>query len=306
MAKLNTAIRGAQIKSAVAGNGLEWTSDDVMGLDLKASAGLKIDTGELSIEPNDFAGTGLEDDGSDNLRLAAQGNGIAGGAGSTLSVNLDGATLSVSASGVKLADLADGNMLVGNGSNVATAVTMSGDVTITNAGVSAIGATKVVDSMINDDVATGLAGAGIAAASGVLSLDINELGAAVVDVSADSIAIVDADDDSSKKESIADLATAMAGSGITATNGVFSVDSITDNIVEADIQVENESANCNGATVAFTLSNTPVANSLQVFLNGLLQEEGSGKDYTYAGTTVTFATAPVSGDILIIHYITNN
>ena len=50
----------------------------------------------------------------------------------------------------------------------------------------------------------------------------NELTAATVDVSADSIAIIDGGDNSSKKESIADLASAMAGTGITATNGVLS------------------------------------------------------------------------------------
>lgn len=41
----------------------------------------------LDIEPADFAGTGLEDDGADNLRLATQGDGIAGGGGTTLSVD---------------------------------------------------------------------------------------------------------------------------------------------------------------------------------------------------------------------------
>jgi len=48
----------------------------------------------------------------------------------------------------KLAALTSGNILVGNGSNVATSVTPSGDVTISNAGVTAIGANKVTDSMI--------------------------------------------------------------------------------------------------------------------------------------------------------------
>ena len=55
-----------------------------------------------------------------------------------------------------------------------------------------------------------------------LALDLNELTAAAVDVAADSIAIIDGGDNSSKKESIADLASAMAGSGITATDGVLS------------------------------------------------------------------------------------
>ena len=55
-----------------------------------------------------------------------------------------------------------------------------------------------------------------------LALDLNELTAASVDIANDSVAIIDASDNSSKKETLADIATAMAGTGITATNGVFS------------------------------------------------------------------------------------
>jgi hypothetical protein len=85
-------------------------------------------------------------------------------------------------------------------------------------------AAGIVDAMLNDDVAAGLAGNGLSAASGVMALDLNELSAASVAVANDSIAIIDADDNSSKKESIADLVSAMAGAGLTATNGVLSTD----------------------------------------------------------------------------------
>ncbi len=74
-----------------------------------------------------------------------------------------------------------------------------------------------------DDLATLFAGTGLAAASAVLSLDLNELSAADVAVGADFIAIVDADDNSTKKESIADLVAAMAGAGLTAASGQLSV-----------------------------------------------------------------------------------
>ena len=58
-----------------------------------------------------------------------------------------------------------------------------------------------------------------------LAVDLNVLSAAAVDVATDSIAIIDSNDSNgSRKETIADLATAMAGAGITATNGVFSTD----------------------------------------------------------------------------------
>ena len=79
------------------------------------------------------------------------------------------------------------------------------------------------ESMV--DYAASAAGDGLSAASGVFALDLNELTAAAVDVANDSIAIVDANDSNgSKKESIADLVSAMAGTGLTATNGVLSSD----------------------------------------------------------------------------------
>ena len=106
--KIDTALIVVE-PTDFAGDGLE-DALDYLALDLVAGGGLKL-TGstpnkELEVEPNDFAGTGLEDDGSDNLQLAAQGNGIAGGAGSTLSVLADpttGPSVAVDGSGVRAA-----------------------------------------------------------------------------------------------------------------------------------------------------------------------------------------------------------
>jgi hypothetical protein len=53
----------------------------------------------------------------------------------------------------KLAALTSGNILVGNVSNVATSVAMSGDITITNAGVTAIGAGVIVNADVNASAA---------------------------------------------------------------------------------------------------------------------------------------------------------
>lgn len=60
----------------------------------------------------------------------------------------------------------------------------------------------------------------------------------------------------------------------------------------------------NGANTTYTLANTPVSGTVMLFLNGLLQEEGSGNDYTIAGTTITMETAPLTGDILLSTYLT--
>ena len=52
----------------------------------------------------------------------------------------------------------------------------------------------------------------------------------------------------------------------------------------------------NGSTTAFTL-NRPVnvAEDLNVFVNNVAQQPGSGKSYTATGTTLTFDAAPDSG-----------
>lgn len=87
------------------------------------------------------------------------------------------------------------------------------------------------------------------------------------------------------------------------SSGMKWVDSTASGVVEGDYRLENESSNCTGGTTVFTLDVTPISNSLQVYLNGLLQEKGSGKDYEHTGTTVTFGIAPLSGDILLINYV---
>jgi hypothetical protein len=52
--------------------------------------------------------------------------------------------------------LASANILVGNAGNVATAVSMTGDISITNAGVTAIGSSKVLESMLGSATASNI------------------------------------------------------------------------------------------------------------------------------------------------------
>jgi|ERR1041385_517486 hypothetical protein len=54
-------------------------------------------------------------------------------------------------------------------------------------------------------------------------------------------------------------------------------------------------------TTVFTLSYTPVSGSVNVFLNGVLQD--SSADYTLSGTTVTLTTSTVTGDTVIVSYL---
>ena len=65
---------------------------------------------------------------------------------------------------------------------------------------------------------------------------------------------------------------------------------------------ENPSGSINGTNAVFGLANTPITDTECVYLNGILQEPGSGNDYTISGSTITFADAPVVGDRIRVNY----
>ena len=55
-------------------------------------------------------------------------------------------------------------------------------------------------------------------------INLNSISGGTINVAADSIVFIDADDNSSKKDTVADLATAMAGTGISASSGALNLD----------------------------------------------------------------------------------
>lgn len=66
---------------------------------------------------------------------------------------------------------------------------------------------------------------------------------------------------------------------------------------------ETPSGTINGSNTTFTIANTPTAGTVRVYLNGVRQKSGAGNDYTITTTTITFTTAPVSGDVIIVDYM---
>jgi hypothetical protein len=79
------------------------------------------------------------------------------------------------------------------------------------------------------------------------------------------------------------------------------IDALEDN---AFITAEAPTGLIDGSNTIFTLANTPVAGSEQVYLNGLLQASGVGNDYTISGSTITLASAPNSGSRVLVSYAT--
>jgi len=140
------------------------------------------------------------------------------------------------------------------------------------------------------DVVTTLAGDGIENSGNKFRLTLNGLAAAAVDVSADSIAIIDANgSNESKKESIADLVTAMAGAGLTATNGVIStqagaVTSIrTDGAVNTTALVEGYNYMTGSASKSVALPSSPSVGDVVVVKAGNLAD-GEKLTVTRAGS----------------------
>lgn len=100
-----------------------------------------------------------------------------------------------------------------------TAVTVTAGDGLKNGGSVALGASVTLDVDVSDFAGDGLADDG----SENLKLDLNGLSAGAVAVANDSIAIIDSDDNGSKKESIADFVSAIAGTGLTASSGQLSI-----------------------------------------------------------------------------------
>lgn len=77
----------------------------------------------------------------------------------------------------------------------------------------------------------------------------------------------------------------------------------TDYLAPANfVDRETPSGAVNGSNVTYTLANTPVSGSEHVYLNGLLQEPGAGNDYTISTLTITYLTAPATGDKIRVSY----
>lgn len=94
-------------------------------------------------------------------------------------------------------------------------------------------------------------------------------------------------------------------SGDVASVSDSGVVSLASGVVKATNYVVREAPTgaVNGTNTTYTLANAPVAGTEQVYLNGILQEPGSGNDYTISGSTITYLTAPESGDRIRVTYL---
>ena len=188
---------------------------------------------------------------------------------------------------------------LGNVENTALS-TWAGTANITTLGTIATGTwqgtTIANDYLVGNGALTVTAGDGLKTGGSValgaaitLDIDLNELTAAAVAVGTDSIAIIDATDNGSKKESIADLATAMAGDAITATAGVFAVGVDDSSIETSGDALRVKASGITNAMLAGSIASSKIAEIDNFSTTNL--SEGNNLYYTTARWDTKMAAA---------------
>lgn len=200
--------------SIIAGDGLA-KSGNTLSVNVDNST-LQIASDALKVKAAGITGT--------ELNTSVAGNGLSGGGGSALSVSVDDSSIALS-----------GNNLIVKAAGISTAKIAD----------AAVDAAKIATSVAGDGLTGGggsalavNAGAGVAVASDQVQLNLQSLSSATI-AAADTLAFLDATDNSTKKGSIADLGSAMAGDGLAAAGGSLKVD--LNELSAASVDVANDS-----------------------------------------------------------------
>lgn len=197
---------------------------------------------------------------------------------------------------ITLKNLTNGQMLVGNGSGVAVSVTIGGDISISNDGTGAIASDVIINADVKSDAA--IAYSKLNLATSILNTDINA--SAAIDFS--KLATLTSGNllIGSSGGNVA-TSVAMQGDATIVADGTITIDASF--LKAADIVTrEVPTGSINSSNTSYSLAATPTAGTESVYLNGVLQNEGAGNDYTISGATITYLTAPDTGDILLVSY----
>lgn len=316
--------------SEIAGDGIKQRAgagnEHWLDLDLASGGGLKIVSTQLSIEPNDFAGTGLEDDGSDNLRIAAAaaGDGLGGGAGNPLSADVAVAAGAQQYGGIVKDRTSNGTGAASANAGYLAVKTDNSTLNVDASNQLAVKASGITGTQLNASVAgnglTGGGGSALAVGAG------NGITVNTDDVAVNPAALV-ADSGGTPGAAAIDADRAIISwvpSNYTRDSGPTEAGAVThltahlkgiDNFLltaggtPRQELVASQTITGTDTALTDTLNNTPKSNaSLRLFLNGILQTQGAGADYTVSGTTITWlastgtAVDMDTSDVLVAAY----
>jgi hypothetical protein len=207
------------------------------------------------------------------------------GAGATYTA--DETTLTVSANQFSIKPAGVGTTQLAN-TSVTTGKIATGAVTANELGTNAVTTAKILDANVTTaKIATGAVTANELASNAVTAvkiladavttakiLDANVTAAKLSSDAVTTVKILDANVTTAK----------IAGNAVTGSKVSFLAQTVTGLV--------------NGSNTNYTMSGTPTAASLIVWLNGVRQRPTT--DFTFSSTTLTFATAPETGDDIAV------
>jgi len=206
--------------------------------------------------------------------LFAGGTSYSAGAGLTLT----GSTFDVVTADTSLTVAADAvsvNLNTTGGLETSTGVRIKLDgTTLTTSGTGA----KVADAGITaTQIAAAVAGNGLAGGAGT-ALSVNVAAAGGIEIVTDALQV-----------KLDGTSLTSSSTGLKVTSG-------------RRIVRETPTGLVNGSNTSYTLANTPIAGSEEVFVNGLLMEPGAGNDYTIAAAVITSLVVLQTGDKIRVSY----
>jgi len=236
-----------------------------------AGDGLDLASGVFTVDVTDLVGAtngGISEDASNNL---------------TLDLNdLAAASIDVTADSIAIIDANDSNGSRKESWN---------DIVTAAAGAGIQNSSSKFAIKLDDSPSPGLI-----ISSEKLKLDLHSLSEpGAFDPAADYVGVVDVDDSNATgKMSWSTIASGIDGTGLTATNGVLSVDSGA-GFTQNQEKLTHAAVTNTDTPLTDILTNTPQDSSkVMLFLNGQYCQQGAGEYYTISGKTITWLA--LSGD----------